>query len=208
MLKTKYRSTIAEMAFKSKLWMVLLMISVIANALLAAKMVMIDTRERIVIHPVTLMQSYSVEGDEVDPEYIGKLSEEFLRARFLYTPSTVSSQFNNLVRYFHPAIYGEKKAELDSEAAKIIRNEETSVFFPMSTHIKRKTAYVEAEITGFIGKKAVARSVRTFEVEFKDSGERLWIADWKEVVPEQDGKSYRRVAEAAEESTDGSGDLN
>lgn len=207
MLKQKYSSAMAQMNFKSRLWIFFLVLSALTNVMLAWKIVSIDTRERIVIHPITMMQDYVIDGDDVDPNYIGKLSEEFLRARFLYTPKTVTTQFGNLVKNFHPAIYGEKKAELSTEASRIIRNDETSVFFPMSIHVKQKTAYVEAEITGYIGKKQVNNEVRTFQVDFKDSGERLWIADWKEVSPVMGGKQYHQVAEKPDENA-AAGDLN
>jgi conjugal transfer pilus assembly protein TraE len=193
MLKQKYKSFLKDGIFKRQVWMVIAGVMLLSNLLLSAKMFSIVITEKTIIHPVSMMQEYSVQGDQVDPELIDKLAEEFLRARFLYNPKTVAKQFDNITKYFHPAIYGEKKSELDAEAAKIIRNDETSVFFPMGIHVKQLKAYIEAEIIGYLGKKPVTQGVKTYEVEFRNSGGRLWIYGWQQVVVDSSGKNYLPV---------------
>jgi len=193
MIKQKYKSFLVDSIFKNQVWMVLAGVMLLSNILLSAKIFTINTAEKTIIHPVNMTESYSVENDIVGPNYIGELAIEFLRARFLYTPKTVAKQFNNITKHFHPAIYGEKKAELDAEASKIIRNDETSVLFPMSSHVKQKTAYVEAEITGYLGKKPVTQNVKTFEVNFRHTGGRIWIYSWSEVALDSSGKNYLSV---------------
>lgn len=173
--------------------MILALVMLLSNLLLSVKIYNINTAEKTIIHPFSMTTEYSIEGDFVDPNLIRKLSEEFLSARFLYTPKTVAKQFNNITKYFHPAIYGEKKSELEVEAARIIRNDETSTFFPMSAHVKKKTAYIKAEITGYLGKKRVAQSLKVFEVEFRYTGGRIWIFGWDEVVDNLSGEGYLPV---------------
>lgn len=190
MLKQKYKSFLKDGIFKSQVWMVIAGVMLLSNLLLSAKMFSIETAEKTIVHPTTMTEEYSVQGDEIDPNYINELAEEFLRARFLYTPKTVAKQFDNITKHFHPAIYGEKKSELDAEAARIIRNDETSVFFPMSAHVKQKTAYIEAEVVGYLGKKPVTQGVKTFEVEFRNTGGRIWVYGWRQVVVDSSGKNY------------------
>lgn len=200
MLKQKYKSFLQDGIFKSQVWMVIAGVMLLSNLLLSAKMFGIQTAEKTIVHPISMTETYSVEGDDVDPNLINELAEEFLRARFLYTPKTVAKQFDNVTKHFHPAIYGDKKAELDAEAAKIIRNDETSVFFPMSAHIKQKTAYIEAEVIGYLGKKPVTQGVKTFEVEFRNTGGRIWLYGWREVVVDSSGKNYLPAEGEADQS--------
>lgn len=200
MLKQKYKSFLKDGIFKSQVWMVIAGVMLLSNLLLSAKMFSIVTAEKTIIHPVSMMQEYSIQGEQIDPLLIDKLAEEFLRARFLYNPKTVAKQFDNITKHFHPAIYGEKKSELDAEAAKIIRNDETSVFFPMSVHVKQLKAYIEAEVIGYLGKKPVTQGVKTYEVEFRNSGGRLWIYDWQQVVVDSSGKNYLPVETDADQT--------
>lgn len=200
MLKQKYKSYLRDGIFKNQVWMVIAATMLLSNLLLSAKMFGIETAEKTIIHPVSMMQEYSIQGEQVDPQLVNKLAEEFLRARFLYNPKTVVKQFDNITKHFHPAIYGEKKSELDAESAKIIRNDETSVFFPMSAHVKQLKAYIEAEIVGYLGKKPVTQSVKTYEVEFRNSGGRLWIYGWQQVVVDSSGKKYLPIETESEKA--------
>lgn len=190
MLKQKYRSLLKDSLFKNQVWMLITGVMLLTNLLLSVTIISTETAEKTIVHPISMTEEYSVQGDDVDPNLINELAESFLRARFLYTPKTVAKQFDNITKHFHPAIYGEKKSELDAEAARIIRNDETSVIFPMSAHIKQKTAYIEAEVIGYLGKKPVTRGVKTFEVDFRNSGGRIWIFGWREVVVDISGKHY------------------
>lgn len=193
MLKDKYKSSLLESIHKKNVFLGITIVVIISNLLLSIKIFNIETDEKTIVHPVNLLSEYTIEGDKTDPNYMSSLAEDFLRARFLYNPKTVSSQFDNISRYFHPSIYGEKKAELDAEAKRIIRNDETSVFFPMSTHVAQMDVYIEAEITGYIGKKAVTEDLKYFEVSFRNSGGRIWLYNWQEVKPDSKGKKYTPV---------------
>jgi type IV conjugative transfer system protein TraE len=193
MLKQKYKSYLKDGVFKKQVWMTLAGVMLLSNILLSAKIFSMETAEKTIIHPVDMTAEYSVEGDNIDPKYISKIAKDFLGARFLYTPKTVAKQFDNIGVLFHPEIYGEKKAELDVEASRIIRTDETGVFFPMSAHVKQKTAYIEGEFIGYLGKKKVTQSIKTFEVEFRNSGGRIWLFDWKEVIADSRGQKYLPV---------------
>jgi type IV conjugative transfer system protein TraE len=188
--RQKYASFLQNAVFKRQVWMVIASVMLISNVLLSLKILSTSTSEKTIIHPISMSQDYVIDGDEVDPLYINKLAIEFLQARFQYTPRTVSKQFDEIAKHFHPAIYGEKKAELGMYSADIIRNDVTSVFFPLSALVKDKTAYVEANITGYIGKKPITDHVVTLSVEFRNTGGRIWIVNWTEVVPDYTGNTY------------------
>lgn len=203
MLKQKYKSFLVDEIFKKQIWMVISVVILISNILLSVKIFSIDTAEKTIVHPINMSDSYSIEGDDISPNYIGSLAEVFLRARFLYTPKTVAKQFDKITNNFHPAIYGDKKSELDVEAAKIIRNDETSVFFPMSSHVKQNTAYIEGEMIGYMGKKIVTQHLKTFEVSFRNSGGRIWLYSWREVTTDSSGKNYLSVEDFPSNREDG-----
>lgn len=194
MNKQKYKSFLADSIFEKQVWMLLASVVLVSNVFLSLKIYSMTTAEKTIIHPVNLTKSYVVDGLEYDPLAIGKLAETFLKGRFLYTPKTVATQFNNLASHFHPSIYGEKKAELDAQVARIIRNDETSVLFPLSSHVKQNVAYIEAEITGYLGKKEVSKGIKRFQVEFRNSGGRLWLFNWEEVFLDPSGKNYIQVS--------------
>lgn len=190
MLYKKYRSALKESLKKNRLYVWMLILMLIANILLAFKIIAIDLDEKIIIHPLSATTSYWIKDNKVDPYYLEAYAKEFIQGRFMYNPKTVHAQFDSLIKHFHPSIYGNKKNELAVTADLIKRKEESSVFFPMSVHVKQDDVYVTGEITGFIGKKHVSTKEKTFEIDFRQSNGRVWIYDWQEVVLDSKGKRY------------------
>lgn len=197
MLKDKYRSKLNSSISRNKIYLVVMLLVLISNIFLSYKILTIEIDEKTIIHPFSAQKEYSIEDDEVDPYYLESFAKEFLQGRFIYNPKTVHKQFDNLTKHFHPVIYSQKKSELDIKADSINRKEESSVFFPMSTHVKGEKVYVTGELTGYIGKKHVRTRKKTFEISFRNSGGRVWLYDWQEVVLDARGKRYIPVKEAA-----------
>gem|GEM_PF-4621987 len=193
MLQKHYKSHIINEQFKTKVWLSITFVLLVSNALLAYKVFSISTDQQTIIHPVNMNSPYTIDGDIVDPVYIQHLAESFLHATFQYTPATIESQFAEVAKYFHPAIYGKRKASFDAQAQSIIRNDETSVFFPMKVHVKKLSAFVEFEVTLYLGGKKVKQDLRKIEVEFRRSGGRLWIYDSFDVMFDPVKKTYFRV---------------
>lgn len=192
MNQKKYKSYLIDGQRAARNWMILAFILAISNVLIVYKLVTISIDQKTIIHPVSLQSSYEIDAQHSDPEYVKALAEAFLYARFQYTPETVKAQFTNIAKYFHPAVYGKKQASLATESRGIQKDDVTSVFFPMQTHVKQTTAFVQAQVSQFLGGKEVKQQLKTIEVEFKNSGGRLWLVDWYDVEYDRINKVYQR----------------
>jgi len=190
MLKNKYRSAVANGIFKTQVWMLLAFVMLLSNMLLSLKIFNINTAQETILVPTNLVTSHSFEGGMGDVEYIEELSNDFIQARMTYNPQVVATKFRSFAKHFHPSIYGEKKADLDAEATKIIRLQESGVFYSMGIHVKGKTAFIEGVFKSYLGKQEVINEIRYYEIEYKYSGNRFWIRDWRRVVPDATGKTY------------------
>lgn len=194
MKKQKYQSLLIDGQQSAKNWMILSFILVISNILLVYKIVTISVDQKTVIHPVSLHAPYAIDSKTAEPEYVKALAEQFLFARFQYTPETVKAQFDSVLEYFHPSVFGKKQASLGRESGAIVRDDLTSAFHPMQSHVKQNKVYIEGRITQFLGDKKVGDRVRTLEVEFRNSGGRLWLVDWFDVRYDRVNKVYTRTA--------------
>ena len=197
MLSEKYRSKLHAALDKNRSYTWIIGALMLSNLMLAYKIISISVDEKVIIHPLSAKESYWFEDDKVDPYYLESFAKEFIQGRFFYNPKTVHSQFESLVKHFHPSIYGKKRAELSVKADEVERKGESSVFYPMSIHVKKDNVYVTGEIEGYIGKKHISTRKKTFEVEFRHSSGRIWLYDWQEVELDSRGKDYVPVEKNA-----------
>ncbi|WP_018694125.1 TraE/TraK family type IV conjugative transfer system protein [Algicola sagamiensis] len=193
MLKNTYKSHIVEQSLSARFYKILTLILAISHLLAVLWFINYEFEEKVIIHPLSLTQKYAVDKENPDPLYIEKLATELLSARFHYIPDTVSFQFENLAKHFHPSIYGLKKSELANKAKFIKKRDESSAFYPMSIYVSNYQAFITADIKTYLGKKNISEKLRTFQMDFEYSGGRIWLKENVEVETFDGGKTYIKV---------------
>jgi conjugal transfer pilus assembly protein TraE len=134
-------------------------------------------KERIIICPPELKNSYWVEGNQFSPSYIEEMSLFFAHLLLDVTESSIGWQGSVILRYVIPESYGALKAKiLDDE--KRLKKEQLSLHFKATT-FKLDASQLLAEITGdlisYVGSKKISQVRETYQLKLQNRSGRLLI---------------------------------
>lgn len=177
----EYASDIAQLSGINKLLILLSIGSIFANCILAIALLSIDKSEKIIITPPTLDRSFWVHGDKVDKEYLTQMATWFLSLNLNYSSDTIKNQTDIILRYVHPSKHAALSKLFNDEIAKIHKNRQSNVFYPIKVVVKNQQVAVIGDFRRFIGEKKVEQKRKAYLIEFKFNTGRLSIWDLKEV---------------------------
>ena len=134
-------------------------------------------KERIIISPPELKNSYWVEGNQFSPSYIEEMSLFFAHLLLDVTEASIGWQGSVILRYVIPESYGAVKAKI-LEDEKRLKKEQLSLHFKATT-FKLDANQVLAEITGdlisYVGSKKIAQVRETYQLKLQNRSGRLLI---------------------------------
>ncbi|MBY0281571.1 MAG: type IV conjugative transfer system protein TraE [Alphaproteobacteria bacterium] len=146
-----------------------------ANLLLAFKNFFY--KERVVIVPPELHQSFWVEGNRVSNHYLEEMALFF--AHLLLDTSEASAPFNRdvILRYAKPDSYGLLKAQLLEEEGRYKKEQLSTSFRPsvVSVDNKRMTAEITGDLLSYVGSKKISQNRETYRFDFHYDRGRLLI---------------------------------
>lgn len=160
----------------------------IAVLVLAFGYVTSDKSEKTIVVPATLDKPFSVQGKEVSPEYLEQMADYFSSMYLTYHRKNAKYRFDMILKFSDPASYGEMKARLDAEEDRIVRNDLSSVFFPMSIKTTKSSVYITGEQVTYIGTREITRNEKVFKWDFLYNGKALSIIGFNEVTRSSTGE--------------------
>lgn len=184
--KKKYNSTVVNANYKATLWMGVAALLLISNVMLSGFVITADTSEKTVIVPPKIDKPFSVQGNDVSPEYIEQMARYFSQLLLTYHKKNAQSQFDTILHYTDPSVYSEMKTRFSLDFDRISRNDINSVFYLMGIHIKKNVAIITGELNGFIGSHLVSKKQKTYELRFNYNG-KLTITGFNEMQKDSVG---------------------
>jgi len=129
-----------------------------------------------------------VRGDEISAAYVEQMGRYFTQLLMTYQKQTARAQFDAVLQYFDPRVYGDVKARLHAEADRIERNDIASVYHITKISIDGKKAMITGEHIGIVGKQIVGRSAKSYTMKFRYADGQLRIAAFSEADPSNVGR--------------------
>lgn len=96
--------------------------------------------------PPHITDAFTLSGVGVSDSYLRDMSSFLTQLRFNVTPGSSTPQFNVLLGYVAPALYGELRAQLVKEVEQIKHEHLSSAFYPSGFEIDNK--HLSLKVTG------------------------------------------------------------
>lgn len=160
--------------------------SIFLNVLLGIALISMVGREKIIIVPPNITQTFWVKSSVVAPEYLAEMSHFFTTLRFNITPSIAENQRAVLLRYVSPEYYEALKIQLIHEAQQMTQDHISSAFYPVDIKVnaKRLEVLVIGDLIATIGSNQMPAKRVTYKIIYKHNNHRLLVKQFEEFKPE------------------------
>lgn len=161
--------------------------SLLLNILLGMGMFSMIGRERVIIVPPKISQSFWISKSKVSPEYLSEMSHFFATLRFNITPSIVESQRDILLRYVAPEYYELLKMQLIKEGQEMAKNHITTAFYPVDIKVNAKhlEVLIIGDLVSTIGSNQLPAKRITYKIIYGYNNHRLLVKQFIEVKPDE-----------------------
>lgn len=161
--------------------------SLLLNILLGIGLFLMIGRERVIIVPPQVSQSFWISKGAVSPEYISEMSHFFVTLRFNITPSIAASQRDILLRYVASEYYELLKMQLVKEGQGMAKNHITTAFYPVDikVNVKNLEALVIGDLVSTIGSNQLPAKRITYKIVYGYNNHRLLVKQFIEVKPDE-----------------------
>lgn len=134
-------------------------------------------KERVIISPPELNQSYWVEGDQFSASYLEEMAVFFSHLMLDVTEANILAQGDILLRYVLPEAYGTFKAKILEDRQKLQKLQLSLHFTPKTIDVVGKLV---VEVTGVlanhVASSRVSQSNDTYRITFASKKGRLFLA--------------------------------
>ena len=146
-------------------------------------------KEKIIISPPELTQSYWVEGNRFSNSYLEEMALFFTHLMLDVSESNILPQGEILLRYVSSNAYGEFKNKLLSDE-KRLKNQQLSLqFTPQSVEVvEPMKADVIGHLSSYVGSQKIANNQETYRVSFSQKKGRLFLESF-EIIKSDKEKS-------------------
>ncbi len=138
-------------------------------------------KDRVIISPPDVKQSYWVEGNKFSPTYVEEMSLFLCHLLLDITESNIIPQGEVLLRYISPKSYGSFKAKL-LEDEKRLKDEQLCIHF-MPHEIQLSPDALSAEVTGdlisYVSTQKISQARETYQLTFEHKAGRLFLKSFK-----------------------------
>jgi conjugal transfer pilus assembly protein TraE len=133
-------------------------------------------KERVIISPPELNQSYWVEGNQFSASYLEEMAVFFSHLMLDVTESNILAQGDILLRYVSSESYGNFKAKILDDRHKLQKMQLSLHFTPKTIDVVGKMV---VEVTGVlahhVGSSRVSQSNDTYRITFANKKGRLFL---------------------------------
>jgi len=188
MEKRKYDSELDQARADSKRWRLISIAVIAIDLMLAIRILTLDTREKTIVIPATVTESFWVKGSQVSPTYLEQMARFYAGLALTYSPSSILEQKKLLLRYTDPAAHGVLDAKLTEDADRVARNKVSEVFYPTQTRVRQQS--LEVAITGdlstYVGQQQTSATSTTFVVKLINRDGQLFVSSFTEANNDTD----------------------
>lgn len=156
--------------------------SLLLNILLSIGLISMVGREKVIIVPPGISQSFWVNSTAFSPTYLAEMSHFFAVLRFSITPSSAEDQRGTLLRYVSPEYYEALKLQLISEANNMTHNHICTAFYPIDIKVDTKhlEALVAGDLVSTVGNNQLPAKRVTYKIIFTQNNHRLLVKQFIE----------------------------
>ena len=119
--------------------------------------------------PPKISQEFTLSGTGVSEGYLRDMTNFLTQLRFNVTSSSATNQFNALLGYVAPSLYGDIRAQLVKEVEQIKHEHLSSVFYP-SGNFEIDSKHLSVKVTGqmkrFVGAELMSDVRETFLIRY------------------------------------------
>ena len=118
--------------------------------------------------PPQISQEFTLSGTGVSEGYLRDMTTFLTQLRFNVTASSATFQFNSLLGYVAPSLYGDIRAQLVKEVEQINHEHLSSVFYPSNWEIDTKhlSLKVMGQMKRFVGADLMSDVRETFLIRY------------------------------------------
>lgn len=118
--------------------------------------------------PPKISQEFTLSGTGVSDGYLRDMTNFLTQLRFNVTSSSANYQFNALLGYVAPSLYGDIRAQLVKEVEQINHEHLSSVFYPLTFEIdiKHLSVKVMGQMKRFVGADLMSDVRETFLIRY------------------------------------------
>jgi conjugal transfer pilus assembly protein TraE len=118
--------------------------------------------------PPKISQEFSISEAGVSESYLRDMTNFLTQLRFNVTPSSVTTQFNALLGYVAPSLYGDIRAQLVKEVEQVNHEHLSSAFYPANFEIDSKhlSVKVSGQMKRFVGSEQMSEVRETFLINY------------------------------------------
>lgn len=118
--------------------------------------------------PPHITEAFTLSGAAVSDSYLRDMTSFLTQLRFNVTASSAIQQFNVLLGYTAPALYGELRAQLVKEVEQIKHEHLSSAFYPANFEIDNKhlSLKVSGQMKRFVGAELMSDVREHFLVSY------------------------------------------
>lgn len=163
----------------------LLVLSMLANVVLATLSLQHAGRERVVLVPPTIHKTFWVDSERASPEYLAQMAYFLAQLTLNVTPNSVEHQSRVLLQYAAPASWGELRATMAANAERLKRDGASTVFAPQDLHVDEQSQRVglRGVLTTFISDRRVSEVAKGYAIELQFAGGRIFLKSFRETAP-------------------------
>lgn len=163
-LMKEKKTRVLLLSFSSLLLVMALMQSITIIALLRYALHKHETH----FIPPKISQEFTLSGIGVSEGYLRDMTTFLTQLRFNVTSSSATLQFNALLTYVDPLLYGDIRAQLVKEVEQINHEHLSSAFYPSNFEIDTKHLHVKVtgQMKRFVGADLMSEVRETFLIRY------------------------------------------
>ncbi len=141
-------------------------------------------RERIILVPPTISKSFWVDKAKVSSDYLDQMALFLIQLMLNVSPRSVDFQSKILLQYAAPEAYAELKTAMMATSERLKRDNAVTLFQPTVFNIDEPNMRVAANglLATYIGDKRVSETNKTYLIEFRYTGGKLYLSGFKEAL--------------------------
>jgi conjugal transfer pilus assembly protein TraE len=118
--------------------------------------------------PLQVSGAFSLSASGVSEGYLRDMTNFLSQLRFNVNASSVNAQFNALLVYTAPSLYGELRAQLIQEIEAINHDHLSSVFYPINFEVDNKhlSVKVSGQMRRLVGRESMSDKHETFLMNY------------------------------------------
>lgn len=165
---------------KRELVILILSIALLLALYVAAKNA---NRERTIVVPPKINNTFWVDSNDASPEYLQEMSTYLIFLINNVSPSTVEYQKELFISKVNPSQQGELTLELDKQAQRIKRNNLVTMYYIKGFRIDSESnkVVITGQLNSLIGDKLISSQEKVYRIGYQIINGKLYVNEYGEV---------------------------